>query len=578
MQATVYIRPMQKRWTLKPADEATVIALQAALKIHPALCRLLVARGIETYEAAKNFFRPELKDLHDPFLMKDMHKAIERITNALVSQEKILIYGDYDVDGTTAIATVYSFFKEIHPFIDFYVPHRYTEGYGISKQSIDFALANGFTLVIALDCGIKANDKIAYANTLGIDFVICDHHQPGEEIPAAVAVLDPKRSDCPYPYKELSGCGIGFKLIQAFSLQHGIDAVKYMQWLDLLCVSIGSDIVSMTGENRILAYHGLKKLNTNPCCGLRRLKELAGSEKEMDIDDVVFLIGPRINAAGRMDDARHAVRLLISEDEDFDGDEKAYQLNKYNNERKDLDRSITAHALEMIASDQTLVARKSTVVFHPEWHKGVIGIVASRLTETYYRPTIVLTESDGKVTGSARSVKHFDLYEAIYECRDLLIQFGGHKFAAGLTMQKENIDAFRLKFDEVVSARISAHQLVPEIEIDAQLELSDITPRFFGILQQMAPFGPDNMKPVFLTRGVIDTGWSKIVKEDHIKFSVRGNAGGATIGGIGFGLAPKFNLLKSGPFDLVYQLAENEWQGNVSLQLVVKDLLPAENN
>lgn len=574
LQATAYIRRMQKRWTLKPADEGKVMALQGELKIHPALCRILVARGIETFEQARNFFRPELKDLHDPFLMKDMHKAIERITTALVQQEKILIYGDYDVDGTTAIATVYSFFKEIHPLIDYYVPHRYTEGYGISFQSIDYAKANGFSLIIALDCGIKANDKIAYANQLGIDFIICDHHQPGEELPAAVAVLDPKRSDCPYPFKELSGCGIGFKLIEAFSLQHGIGAEKYMQWLDLVCVSIGSDIVSMSGENRILAYHGLKKLNTQPSFGLRRLKELAGVNKEMDIDDVVFLIGPRINAAGRMDDARHAVKLLISEEEDFDGDEKAYQLNKYNDERKDLDRSITAHALEMIGADAQLAARKSTVVFHPEWHKGVIGIVASRLTETYYRPTIVLTESDGKVTGSARSVKHFDLYEAIYECRDLLIQFGGHKFAAGLTMQKENVEAFRIKFDEVVSARISEQHLVPEIEIDAQIELSDITPRFFSILQQMAPFGPDNMKPVFLTRGVQDSGWSKIVKEDHIKFSLRCQ-GHPMVNGIGFGLAPKFNYLKTGAVDLVYQLAENEWQGTISLQVVVKDLLPA---
>lgn len=573
MQATVYIRRMQKRWTLKPADEAKVIALQHELKVHTALCRILVARGIETYEQAKKYFRPDLSELHDPFLMKDMDKAVERITTALIHQEKILIYGDYDVDGTTAIATVYSFFKEIHHPIDYYVPHRYTEGYGISFKSIDYAKANGFSLIIALDCGIKSNDKVAYANQMGIDFIICDHHQPGEEIPQAAAVLDPKRSDCNYPFKELSGCGVGFKLLQAFSMQHGIAAEKYMQWLDLLCVSIGSDIVSMTGENRILAFHGLKKLNTNPSFGLRRLKELAGTEKDMDIDDVVFLIGPRINAAGRMDDARHAVKLLISDDEDFEGDEKAFQLNKYNDERKDLDRSITAHALEIIGADAQLVSRKSTVVFHPEWHKGVIGIVASRLTDTYYRPTVVLTESEGKVTGSARSVKHFDLYEAIYECRELLIQFGGHKFAAGLTMQRENVDAFRQKFDEVVSARISDHHLVPEIEIDAQLELSDITPRFFSILQQMAPFGPDNMKPVFLTRGAVDSGWSKIVKEDHVKFSLR-TQGQGFMNGIGFGLAPKFNVVKGGAFDLVYQLAENEWQGNVSLQLVVKDLLP----
>ncbi len=562
---------MQKRWTLKPVNEEKVAALQQELKIHPALCRVLVLRGIETYEQAKHFFRPELSDLHDPFLMRDMDKAIERITTAIVQQEKILIYGDYDVDGTTSVATVHSFFKDIYPHLDYYLPNRYTEGYGISFQAIDFAAANGFSLVIALDCGIKANDKIDYANTKGIDFVICDHHLPGDEIPKAIAVLDPKRVDCPYPYKELSGCGIGFKLIQAFALQHGIAEEKVFRFLDLVCVSIGSDIVPITGENRVLAFHGLKKLNSNPQPGIKRLLEVAGSAKQMDIDDVVFILGPRINAAGRIDDARHAVHLLVSAEIDFDGEEKAYQLNRFNAERKDLDRSITAHALEIIAGNEEMVNRKSTVVFHSEWHKGVIGIVASRLTETYYRPTVVLTENDGKVTGSARSVKNFDLYEAIYECRDLLIQFGGHRFAAGLTMQKENVEAFSKKFDSVVTQRIKDEHLIPEIEIDAELPLEAVNQKFFNIIQQMAPFGPENMKPVFIAKAARDTGWSKIVKEDHVKFSLR-KTDGAVMDGIGFRLAEKFPLLKQGPLDITYQIAENEWQGKVSLQLVVKDI------
>jgi len=562
---------MQKRWVVKAVDDEKVKALQDALKVHPVLCKLLVQRGIETYEQAKAFFRPSLDELHDPFLMKDMDQAINRITTAISNNEKILIYGDYDVDGTTAVATVYSFLREFYPNVEYYVPNRYTEGYGISTKGIDYAAEHNFALIIALDCGIKSNDEVDYATQKGIDFIICDHHNPGAEIPKAIAVLDPKRSDCNYPYKELSGCGIGFKLIQAFSLQNGVPPEKAFQYLDLLCLSIGADIVPITGENRILAYHGLQKLNANPVTGLRHLKEIAGVQKEMDITDVVFILGPRINAAGRIDDAKHAVKLLIAEDIDYGSEAKALQLNKYNAERKDLDRSITAHALEIIGADEKLINRKSTVIFNPAWHKGVIGIVASRLTDTYYRPTIVLTESDGKVTGSARSVKNFDLYEAIYECKDLLIQFGGHKFAAGMTMQPENVEAFSLKFEEVVTGRITEEQLIPEIEIDAEIELEDITPKFYSIIMQMAPFGPENMKPVFVTHGVRDSGWSKIVKEDHVKFSVK-KKGGAVVDGIGFGLAPKFNLIKSGPFDIAYQIDENEWQGNVRLQLMVKDV------
>ena len=562
---------MQKRWVVKSADENKVKTLQEALKIHPIICKLLVQRGIETFEQAKAFFRPSLDDLHDPFLMNGMDNAVNRIATAIANNEKILIYGDYDVDGTTAVATVYSFFKEFYPNLDYYIPNRYTEGYGISTRGIDYAAANNFKLIIALDCGIKSNDKVDYASQKGIDFIICDHHNPGEEIPKAVAVLDPKRKDCNYPYKELSGCGIGFKLIHAFAIQNDIPVEKVYQYLDLLCLSIGADIVPITGENRILTFHGLKKLNTNPVTGIRKLKEIANVQKTMDVTDVVFILGPRINAAGRIDDAKHAVKLLIAEDIDYDSEANALQLNKYNAERKDLDRGITAHALEIIGNDEILIKRKSTVLFNAGWHKGVIGIVASRLTDTYYRPTIVLTESDGKVTGSARSVKNFDLYEAIYECKDLLIQFGGHKFAAGMTMHPENVEAFSLKFEEVVTGRITEEQLVPELEIDAELELDEITPKFYSIINQMAPFGPENMKPVFVTRQVRDSGWSKIVKEDHVKFSIK-KTGNMVVDGIGFGLRPKFELIKTEPFDIAYQIDENEWQGNVRLQMMVKDV------
>ena len=561
---------MQKRWVVKSFNEEKANKLREALRVHPILCRLLIERGIETYEQAKSFFRSSLDELHDPFLMKGMDKAVNRITNAIADNEKILIYGDYDVDGTTAIATVYSFFKDFYPNIDYYVPNRYTEGYGISTKGVDYAAENNFSLIIALDCGIKSNDKVDYAKEKNVDFIICDHHNPGNEIPDAVAVLDPKRKDCKYPFKELSGCGIGFKLIQAFSIQNGIPIEKCYRYLDLVCVSIGADIVPIVGENRILAFHGLKKVNTNPVTGLKKLMEISKVQRELDITDVVFILGPRINAAGRIDDAKHAVKLLVAEDIDYGAEADAHQLNKYNTERRDLDKSITAQALDMIAGNEKLINKKSTVLFYPEWHKGVIGIVASRLTETYYRPTIVLTQSEGKVTGSARSVKNFDLYEAIYECRDLLIQFGGHKFAAGLTLLPENVEAFVTKFEEVVTGRITKEQMVPEIEIDAELELSEITPKLYDIMCQMAPFGPENMKPVFITRGVEDTSWSKIVKDEHIKFSIKKD--GCRCNGIGFGLAKKIELVKGEAFDIAYQIEMNEWNGEKKLELMVKDI------
>jgi single-stranded-DNA-specific exonuclease len=563
---------MQKRWKVLKADESKVRALQAALNIHPAVCNMLVQRGIETFDEAKKFFRPDLNVLHNPFLMKDMDKAVARITHAIQHNENIMVYGDYDVDGTTAIATVYSFFKDFYPNVIYYTPNRYTEGYGISSKGIEYAHAQNVQLIIALDCGIKSNDKVEEATKLGIDFIICDHHLPGIELPKAVAVLDPKRDDCVYPYKELSGCGIGFKLIQAYAAQHGIASEKYLQYIDLVCVSIGADIVPITGENRILAFHGLKKVNENPGQGLKKLLEVSGMKKKLSITDVVFILAPRINAAGRMEDASHAVKLLVSGEGDMDTLTHANKLNDLNTDRKDLDRDITTHALEIISSDEELINRKSTVVFHPDWNKGVIGIVASRLTETYYRPTIVLTESDGKVTGSARSVKHFNLYEAIFECRDLLIQFGGHQFAAGLTMLPENVAAFSARFEEVVSSTIKPEHLIPELEIDAEIDLKDISQNLYNIVEQMAPFGPQNMKPLFATRQVKDTGWSKIVKEQHVKFSVQQN-GTAKFDGIGFGLAHKFDIIKTKPFDIAYHLEENEWNERITLQLMVKDVV-----
>lgn len=562
---------LEKRWTLLPAHEVKVAALQESLQVHPALCRLLVLRGIETYDEAKAFFRPSLNSLHNPFLMKGMHYAVNRITDAIANGEKILIYGDYDVDGTTSVATVFSFFRSIYANLDYYIPNRYTEGYGISTQGIDFAAENNFALIIALDCGIKSNDKVDYAKSKGIDFIICDHHTPGAEAPNAIAVLDPKQNDCPYPYKELSGCGIGFKLIQAFAQQQGLPVEQVYQYLDLVCVSIASDIVPITGENRILAYHGLQKINTSPCKGIKALIGVASLYKRLDISDIVFIVGPRINAAGRIDDAKHAVKLLIAE-EDVLSDGHADTLDQLNQERKDLDKSITAQALDIIANNESLLTQKSTLLYDEKWHKGVIGIVASRLIEHYYRPTIVLTLSDGKVTGSGRSVKGFDLYEAIYECREHLIQFGGHKFAAGLTMLPENVTAFANAFEEVVAARITPQQQVPEIEIDAEIILDDITQKFYNVIKQMAPFGPGNMKPVFLSRNLRDSKWSKLVKEEHIKFSIRKPHKGDNIDGIGFGLAHKYNIVKEGLFDLCYQIEENEWNDKTTLQLMVKDV------
>lgn len=566
---------MQKRWHFLQPNPQKAEQLQQELRIHPKLIGILAQRGIATYTEAEQYFCPSLANLHDPFLLKGMHRAIARINKAIRANQKILIYGDYDVDGTTAVALTYLFLTQFYSSIEYYIPHRYREGYGISTQGIDYAIANNFSLVIALDCGIKSTDKIEYANTHGIDFIICDHHLPGNEIPNAVAVIDPKQHDCPYPYKELSGCGLAFKLAQAYSIEHGYSLDKCFALLDLVCVSIAADIVPITGENRILAFHGLKKINSNEALpGIKSLKALSAQKEVMDITDVVFILAPRINAAGRIDDATHAVKLLIGEAENT-ASAHAETLHKLNAARKDLDQQITQEALAIIAASETLQQRKTTVLFNANWHKGVIGIVASRLTESYYRPTIVLTESDGNITGSARSVKNFNLYEAIYACREHLIQFGGHQFAAGLTMHKENIEPFIQAFEKYVAATILPEQLVPEIEIDAEISLSDINDKFFAIIQRMAPFGPGNMKPIFAIKNLRDSGYSKCLKDEHIKLVLQHN--NQFINGIAFGMASYFPMIKEHAFDIAFQIEENVWNGNRSLQLLIKEIRQSSN-
>ncbi|MFN8276965.1 MAG: single-stranded-DNA-specific exonuclease RecJ [Chitinophagales bacterium] len=564
----------EKRWTLPDCDPLEVARLQQELKIDMALARLLVLRGISDYNAARLFFNPSLEHLHDPFLMKGMAQAVNRLTSAMAAGEAILIYGDYDVDGTTAIACVYTFLKKIYPKISYYVPHRYREGYGISMQSIDYAAEKNIKLMIALDCGIRAVEQVAYARSKGIDMIICDHHLPGPELPQALALLDPKQQDCTYPFKELSGCGVGFKLLQAFCIQQGLPQEMLWPFLDLLAVSIACDIVPIIGENRILAFHGLKQLNTAPQPGLKQLLELAGAPKTMTITDVVFLLGPRINAAGRIDDARSAADLLIGEGDARVLLEGAIKLQQLNAERKTLDQDISAEALAMVESDPDLLQRTSTVVYHPEWHKGVVGIVASRLVERIFRPTIVLTSSGQVIGGSARSVPGFDLYEALYECRDLLLQFGGHRAAAGLTLEKENLEAFREKFESVVARMITPEQRIPEIVIDTEISLDQLTDRYYRTLQRMAPFGPGNMKPMFVVRQVKDSGYSRILKEHHLRLSIR-KADGELIQGIGFGLAEKWEVVKNGYFDCCFHLEENEFRNQTTLQLMVKDIRPS---
>lgn len=568
---------MDKNWIIKePGSLSDIEHLSEALGIDKVLAILLVQRGIKTFDEAKAFFRPDLANLHDPFLLKDMDKAIDRLCSAISNNEKVLIYGDYDVDGTTAVALVYLFLHKYYPNVVYYIPNRYDEGYGISVKGIDHALSEGVSLIISLDCGVKAIEKIKYAKSREIDFIVCDHHYPGNAIPDAVAVLDPKRLDCDYPYKHLSGCGVGFKFMQAFSIQKNIPFEELAQYLDLVAVSIASDIVPITGENRILTYYGLKKLNENPITGLRSVIKISGIEnKEITVDDIVFKIGPRINAAGRIESGKQAVELLIAQDENF-ATSMSDKINVYNNTRKNIDTSITTEALQLLGADPMVKHRKSTVLFNPGWHKGVIGIVASRLVESYYRPTVILTESNGFATGSARSIDGFDLYQAIDACSDLLENFGGHMFAAGVTMRLENVEKFKQRFEEVVTNTVTEEQLIPHIEIDAQLELKEITPKFFRILKQFQPFGPDNMSPVFLTKNVVDNGCGRAVGSSggHLKLELIQEAEPfRSYPAIGFQLGQHWDYIKAGnPFDICYAIEENEFRGNVTLQLRIKDI------
>ncbi|MCO5236314.1 MAG: single-stranded-DNA-specific exonuclease RecJ [Chitinophagaceae bacterium] len=564
---------MEKKWQIREAPAKKTKLLCEALKIHPALCKILVQRGVETFEQAKAYFRPELTHLHDPFLMKDMDRAVQRVIAAFENTENILVFGDYDVDGTTAVSCMYRFLQNIYTSgsIDFYIPHRYREGYGISKEGIDYAAAHDITLVIALDCGIKSIELIQYARTLGIDFIVCDHHLPDNELPPATAILNPKQEDCPYPYKELCGCGIGFKLICAISRRLSRNERECFEYLDLVATAIAADIVPITGENRVLAYYGVKKVNETPSPGIKALIELSGlKDAVMHINNLVFVIAPRINAAGRMDDARKAVQLFIEKDY-----EKAIQyagmLHADNDDRKEADTSITEQALQLIEGDEILVKRKTTVVYQPHWHKGVVGIVASRLIEKYYRPTVVLTQSGTIVAGSARSVPGFNLYEAVHACREHLLGYGGHFAAAGMTLLPDQLEAFSSKFEEVVKARIDPELLIPVIDIDAEITFADITPVLYRIICQMEPFGPGNMRPVFVCRNISDTGYSRVVKEKHIKFSVQQN--NTVVSGIGFNMADRMELLLSkNPVDIVFTIDENNWNGEKKLQLKVIDL------
>lgn len=564
------------RWSLKPKpDPIKVKTLAQELTVEEPIARLLIQREINTFDKAKNFFRPSLEDLHDPFLMKDMDKAVARIEKAIESGENILIYGDYDVDGTTSVALVSSYLEEIHPQIGTYIPDRYAEGYGVSYMGIDYAIDNDITLIIALDCGVKAIEKVAYAKKNGVDFIICDHHRPGDSLPDAAAVLDPKREDCNYPYDELCGCGVGFKLISAITLSRKRNPDELIPYLDLVATAIGADIVPMTGENRILAYHGLRVINAAPRAGFEAIiKQL--KKEILTITDVVFIIAPRINAAGRMKHGNHAVTLLRETDYDA-ACSFAIEIEAYNADRKEADKKITKEALHQIIENNE-TKHKTTVVFQEDWHKGVIGIVASRLIETYYRPTLVFTKSGDKYAASARSIKGFDVYNALQECAEYIEQFGGHKYAAGLTLLPEQYENFKAKFEEVVSTTCEERLFTPEIQIDAEINLEDITPKFHRIIKQFAPFGPQNMSPTFMTQSLTDTGYGKKVgsEQTHLKIAVTQNNRGQRIDGIGFNLGDKYDLISDKkPFKASYVLDENEWNGTVSLQLRLKDIKEA---
>ncbi|MBQ2020746.1 MAG: single-stranded-DNA-specific exonuclease RecJ [Rikenellaceae bacterium] len=581
--------PLEKRWVVKSQGEAKAVAdLVAGQRISPVLANLLVQRGIDTNEKASRFFNPRLEELHDPFLMKDMDRAVERIERAIKNREKIMVYGDYDVDGTTAVALVYTFLRRLgHDNLRFYIPDRYNEGYGVSIKSIDYAASKGVSLVITLDCGIKASEKVAYAKEKGIDYIICDHHLPADHLPEAVAVLDPKRHDCEYPFKELSGCGVGFKLVQAYALRNNIPFSEVERLLDMVVVSIASDIVPLTGENRILAHFGLKRLNENPSKGLLSIIKICGLEKHtITIDDIVFKIGPRINAAGRMrvdeedenaapSGGHAAVNLLIERNEKA-AENFGSMIDTFNQDRKSIDRSVTIEAHELIESNPELKNRKSTVIYNPKWMKGIVGIVASRLIETYYRPTVVMTMSNGFATGSARSVPGFDLYQAVESCADLLENFGGHMYAAGLTMKPENVEEFTRRFNVYVEEHIDPQMLIPQVEIDAELLFSDITPAFRRDLNRFQPFGPGNTAPVFITRGASSHGDARLVGAEceHLRMDLmQRQKPNTTLQAIAFQQPTHFEWVRSGrPVDVCYTIVENHYRGTVSTQLRVKDI------
>ena len=567
---------MEKRWKIKRADEDRVQALSEALKIQPLLSRVLVARGIESFDAARDYFRPNASLLLDPMLMKDMDRAVERILRAAEQKEKVLVFGDYDVDGTSSVAMMYQFLCKISDpaLIEFYIPHRHREGYGVSKAGIDFAIENKFSLIISVDCGIKSSGLVQYAAEAGIDFIICDHHLPDPVLPAAVAILNPKQPGCDYPYKELCGCGVAFKLITAICMRLHLPEEVYLGWIDLVAIAIAADIVPMTGENRTLCYLGLEKINTNPNAGIRALMVLSGLSSPASITSLVFTIAPRVNAAGRMDDARKAVLMFVASTYQ-EAQLYASLLHSDNSDRKEADSTITEEALALIDGDEAMRIRKTTVVFRSHWHKGVVGIVASRLIEKYYRPTIVLTKSGEFASGSARSVPGFNLYEALHACREYLVGYGGHFAAAGMTLTTENIEPFSRKFEEVVSASILPEFLIPEQEVDAVARFSELDFSTQRIIAQMEPFGPENPKPVFISRGVSDTGFSRILKEKHLRLQLRQDD--VLFSGIAFNMADKMPVVKSGkPFDIAFTLDLNEWNGEKSLQLKICDIKAAE--
>ena len=568
---------MEKNWVIKKqGDEKLVAQLAQESGVDRMIAHMLTQRNVRTAEQVKAFFQPNLSDLHDPFLMKDMDKAVARLEKGIKSKEKILVYGDYDVDGTTSVAMIYTFLNERTTNLGFYIPNRYGEGYGVSYKGIDYAKENGFTLVVALDCGIKAVEKIEYAKERGIEFIICDHHTASDTIPDAAAVLDPKRPDCKYPYKDLSGCGVGFKLLQAYCIKNNLPFSKLEPFLDLVAVSIASDIVPLTGENRILAYYGLQRLNAAPRNGFKAILNVAGIDgKEIDINDIVFKIGPRINAAGRIETGKASVDLLISDNANIAAD-MGDVINDFNNTRRNIDNTITKEALQFISDNKEYLSKKATVVYNPNWHKGVVGIVASRLTETFYKPTIVLTESSGLITGSARSVPGFDLYKAIETCSGLLENFGGHMYAAGLTMKKENFPAFKQKFEEVVAETILQEQLIPVIEIDTVINLKDITTKFCSELKKFQPFGPENMMPVFLTENVSDNGSGRLVgnEKEHVKLNlIQENDPFKEFPAIAFGMARHFKTISQGhAFDVCYSIEENYFMGQCQTQLRIRDI------